>query len=37
VKHELFGNGKVLEVEGDNIAVDFKALALKNSTLALRP
>jgi DNA helicase-2/ATP-dependent DNA helicase PcrA len=37
VKHELFGNGKVLEVEGDNIAVDFQGIGIKKLNIGFAP
>jgi DNA helicase-2/ATP-dependent DNA helicase PcrA len=37
VKHELFGSGKVLEVEGDNIAVDFHGIGIKKLNLGFAP
>ncbi len=37
VKHELFGDGRVLEVEGDNIAVDFKGFGVKKLNVGFAP
>jgi DNA helicase-2/ATP-dependent DNA helicase PcrA len=37
VKHELFGDGKVLEVDGDNIAVDFKGIGVKKLNIGFAP
>lgn len=37
VRHQLFGVGKVLEVEGDNIAVDFSGIGLKKLNIGFAP
>jgi transcription elongation factor GreA-like protein len=37
VKHQLFGIGRVLEVEGDNVAVDFKGSGIKKLNIGFAP
>ncbi len=37
VKHQVFGEGRVLEVEGDNVAVHFKTKGIKKLNTAFAP
>jgi len=37
VRHSIFGDGKVLEVDGDNVAVHFKTKGIKKLNVAFAP
>lgn len=37
VRHQVFGEGRVLEVDGDNIAVHFKTKGIKKLNIAFAP
>ena len=37
VRHSIFGDGKVLEVDGDNVAVHFKSKGIKKLNVAFAP
>jgi hypothetical protein len=37
IHHEIFGNGTVLEVEGDNAAIYFKGKGTKKINVAFAP
>lgn len=37
VKHQVFGEGRVLEVDGDNVAVHFKSKGIKKLNTAFAP
>ncbi|MBA2279169.1 UvrD-helicase domain-containing protein [Candidatus Saccharibacteria bacterium] len=37
VRHQIFGNGTVLEIDGDNVAVHFKTAGTKRLNIAFAP